>query len=187
MDSEFPQNPDPGLAGSLLLADPSLRESTFFRTVLVLSDHQKAAGARGYVVNRPLDQKVGDFLGSKEFAEVWQVPVFSGGPVSRNELMFISIAWDSLEKRLHWSDPLGLEGAKKAVAGGGHVRAFLGYSGWAPKQLESEIERKSWICHPASPEVLEGTADENLWSRLLNGMGPFYQMLAAMPADPGLN
>lgn len=187
MNPEIPQSSDSGLAGTLLLADPSLRESTFFRTVLVLSDHEKAAGARGYVVNRPLDQKVGDFLGSKEFAEVWNVPVYSGGPVSLNELMFISMAWDSKEKRLDWSDPLGLEGAKRVLSGGGQVRAFMGYSGWAPKQLESEIERKSWICHPASPEILEEAADENLWSRLLGGMGPFYQMLAAMPADPGLN
>lgn len=188
MNSENPSSPsESNLSGSLILADPSLREPTFFRTVLILTDHGKTSGARGYVLNRPMERKVGDFLGSKEFSEVWEVPVFSGGPVAGNELMFISLNWNRPRNRIQWSEPLGIQGAKKVLSTGGEVRGFLGYAGWTAGQLEDEINRKAWIRRAPPKEALDAEAGEELWTNLLASMGPFYQLLARTPADPGLN
>ena len=48
--------------GSLILADPSLRESTFFRCVLLLTEHSRQTGAFGYILKRPIGKKVGEKL-----------------------------------------------------------------------------------------------------------------------------
>lgn len=186
-DNSPPSTPEPNLSGSIILADPSLRDPSFFRTVLILTDHGKQSGARGYVLNRPIERTVGDFLSAKEFSEVWEVPVFSGGPVAGNELTFISFNWNGPRNRIQWSEPLGLQGAKKMLTAGDEVRGFLGYAGWTAGQLEDEIQRKAWIRRAPPREVLDTEAGEELWTRLLAGMGPFYQLLAKTPVDPGLN
>lgn len=187
MNSESSPPAGPSLSGSLILAHPSLREPAFFRTVLFLAEHGAATGARGFVLNRPLDQKVGDFLGSKEFSEVWDVPIFAGGPVAGNELMFMSLDWNRQDGGIQWSGSLGLHGAKKVLSGGGDVRAFLGYAGWSPGQLEGEMTRHAWIRQAPKREALDAEAGEELWTRLLAGMGGMYRILSKAPADPGLN
>src|SRR6056297_2150358 len=50
------------LKGSLLLADPGLKEPTFFQSVLLLTEHSDENGALGYILNRPLGRNVGDLL-----------------------------------------------------------------------------------------------------------------------------
>lgn len=178
---------EPNLSGSLILAHPSLREPAFFRTVLFLTEHSPAGGARGFVLNRPMERKVGDFLGSKEFSDVWDVPIFSGGPVGSNELMFMSLDWNRRGDGIQCSGSLGLQGAKKVLSGGGQVRAFVGYAGWSPGQLEGEMTRHAWIRQAPNREALDAEAGEQLWTNLLASKGGMYRILSKAPADPGLN
>ena len=70
------------LDGNVLLADPSLTDPHFRRTVLFLNGHSSVVGAEGYVLNRPLGKTVGELTLSMETPDLKEVPVFVGGPVA---------------------------------------------------------------------------------------------------------
>jgi putative transcriptional regulator len=67
------------------------------------------------------------------------------------------------------------------------ARAFAGYAGWSPGQLEGELEREDWII--ASPETDDVFSDEGLalWSSVLRRKGGRYELIARMPVDPSVN
>jgi putative transcriptional regulator len=174
------------LRGSLLLADPSLTDPNFHRSVLLLTDHAHDKGAHGYILNRPTGQTTGDLLSAAEFKALAGVPVYLGGPVSPEQLTFASFTWKG-PSAFVWNTHLTREDAAERLSRGETVRAFVGYSGWAEGQLENEIKHRSWItCKPAAA-ILRGDNARTLWNDLLKSMGPWFHLLSKIPDDPGLN
>ncbi|MDB4687038.1 YqgE/AlgH family protein, partial [Akkermansiaceae bacterium] len=78
----------PKLDKKLLLADPSLRDGTFNKSVVLLAEHTPEEGAFGLILNHPSGKTVGDLISDPEFLELWQIPVHLGGPVARDQLTF---------------------------------------------------------------------------------------------------
>jgi putative transcriptional regulator len=175
------------LKGSLILADPSLRDPNFFRSVLLLTEHRHDHGAHGYILNRPLGKKVSEVLASDDFSGLHDVPIFIGGPVSQEHLTFVSLTWQPSSHELAFATHLSTEEAKRRRAEGQTIRAFIGYSGWGEGQLEAELRKKAWITRKPEAAILRGSKGEDLWNRLLSSMGPYYRMLANSPEDPSLN
>jgi len=66
-------------------------------------------------------------------------------------------------------------------------RAFMGYSGWAPGQLENELEAGSWLTIPADPTLVFEKDPAHIWAEVLQTLDISYKMYADMPADPTLN
>ncbi len=81
------------LAGSLLVAHPSMLDPNFRRTVLFISEHDPNEGALGMIINRPLDRQVADLVTDTPPPGLAGVPVFLGGPVGKNQLMFAAFEW----------------------------------------------------------------------------------------------
>ena len=81
---EAPQN----LAGSLLIAHPNMLDPNFRRAILFVSAHDPSDGAMGVILNRPLDKHVSDLVSETPPEGLADVPVFLGGPVGKNQLMF---------------------------------------------------------------------------------------------------
>ena len=81
------------LAGSLLVAHPNMLDPNFRRTVLFISEHDPGEGALGVIINRPLDRQVADLVTESTPAGLAEVPVFLGGPVGNNQLMFAAFEW----------------------------------------------------------------------------------------------
>src|SRR5437773_10685466 len=75
-------------AGSLLVAHPNMLDPNFRRTVLFISEHDPSQGALGVIINRPLDRQVADLVTDAPPVGLAEVPVFLGGPVGKNQLMF---------------------------------------------------------------------------------------------------
>ena len=187
MTDDF-DNPGPlNLRGSLILADPSLRDPNFARTVLLLTDHERDQGAHGYVLNRPMGKRVGELLTDPVFQPLAEVPIFHGGPVSPERLTFASLSWDGVAGRLDFTTHLSVDDARLFRQGGGEVRAFIGYSGWGEGQLENELKQRAWITRKPAPEVVAMSSPATLWEELLRSMGPHFGLLARMPEDPSLN
>ena len=88
------------LKGSLILADPSLKDPGFERSVLLLTNHQEEDGAAGFILNKPMGKKVSDLIQIDEMRELGDLPVFLGGPVSSDQLTFASINWDAKDEEL---------------------------------------------------------------------------------------
>src|SRR5437764_12967126 len=82
------------LAGSLLVAHPNMLDPNFRRTVLFISAHDAEDGALGVILNRPLDKQVSELVGDEPPPALADVPVFLGGPVGRNQLMFAAFEWE---------------------------------------------------------------------------------------------
>lgn len=174
------------LKGSLILADPSLRDPNFFRSVLILTEHRHDKGAHGYILNRPLNKVVGDVLEANEFTELRQVPIYIGGPVGQEHLTFAAFEWRADGSILNYATHLSTAEAIRRIQAGETIRAFLGYSGWGEGQLENELKQKSWIPRKPASGVLT-TATVELWTEMLSSMGPWYQLLAGTPENPSLN
>src|SRR6266508_4297197 len=96
------------LAGSLLVAHPNMLDPNFRRTVLFISAHDPKEGALGVIINRPLDRQVVDLVTETPPAGLADVPVFLGGPVGKNQLMFAAFEWQKGEG-LKLNHKVGLE------------------------------------------------------------------------------
>lgn len=177
----------PSLAGNLLLAVPSMRDPNFKRTVIFVAAHNTEDGAFGYVLNRPLEQRVADLLPDQELGGLGQVPVYIGGPVATDKLAFASLNWNRKKGTLRCQTHLSVADAIHELSMGHDVRGFVGYSGWTGGQIEGEIERKSWIIAPPRKVVLTLEQPNTLWSAVLDEMGPVFRLMADMPERVELN
>ena len=172
--------------GDLLLADPSLRDGIFHKSVVLLAQHSHE-GAFGLILNQPSEHTVSDFLTEESFASLARIPVYVGGPVASEHLTFAAF-WLSPEKELRFSIRISAEDAiERSKQHGVVVRAFTGYSGWSAGQLEEELERNSWVPSPAPENFLGMTHDQSLWRDTLNGLSAFHRLLALCPEHPWLN
>jgi len=183
LDDEPPRR---SLAGSLLVAHPNMLDPNFRRTVLFISAHDPKEGALGVIINRPLDRQVADLVTETPPASLAEVPVFLGGPVGKNQLMFAAFEWQKGEGlKLN----VGLEEASDAVdpKNPAAICAFVGYAGWGAGQLEAEMKQKAWLLQKPRPSVLNLDGLPRLWFDIMRTLGPWYKMLAAAPDDPSLN
>jgi putative transcriptional regulator len=183
LDGETPQS----LAGSLLVAHPNMLDPNFRRTVLFISAHDPNDGALGVIINRPLEKQVADLVTEVPPEGLADVPVFLGGPVGKNQLIFAAFEWQK-GAGLKLNHNIALEEAKEgADQKRNSICAFVGYAGWGAGQLETEMKQKAWIVQKPSRAVLKLDRLPKLWFDIMRGLGPWYKMLAAAPDDPSLN
>ena len=179
----MPQN----LTGSLLIAHPNMLDPNFRRSVLFISAHDPNDGAMGVILNRPLDKQVADLVGDAPPEGLADVPVFLGGPVGKNQLMFAAFEWED-SNGLKLNHNVGVDEAHERIGEDpAAIRAFVGYAGWGAGQLEAEMKQKAWILQKPTRAALAAERLPKLWFEIMRGLGPWYKMLAAAPDDPSLN
>jgi putative transcriptional regulator len=173
------------LAGSLLLAHPSMKDPNFRRSVILMSVHN-AEGAMGVVLNRPLGKRLGELTGDFALGPLASVPLFTGGPVQNEQLVLA--AWQTRADgfRLHF----GIEPDKALqllAEDDTHVRGFLGYSGWSGGQLENEMKHGTWVVADVPEDLLTHPQDDTLWRAVLGREGAEWRLLANEPEHPEEN
>jgi putative transcriptional regulator len=178
------------LAGQLLLASPALRDPNFKRAVVLVSMHTEE-GAMGVVLNRPSAVTVSEAVPQLEQAVSELEPVYVGGPVQPNSIVFLAEFLDPTPAgllvfgRIGFPAPdAGIDELTEATA---RRRVFAGYAGWGEGQLDAEIDQGDWIAQAALPEDVFTDLPEGLWSRVLTRKGGGYALVARMPADPSVN
>ena len=175
------------LAGSLLVAHPNMLDPNFRRSVLYISAHDPNDGALGVILNRPLDKQVADLVSDTPPEGLEDVPVFLGGPVGKNQLMFAAFEWED-DDGLKLNHNVGLDEAHERVGSDPtSIRAFVGHAGWTAGQLEAEMQQKVWLLQKPSRASLTPERLPKLWFEIMSRLGPWYKMLAAAPDDPSLN
>lgn len=182
---ERPTGAKESLAGSLLLAHPSMRDPNFRRSVVLMSVHN-AEGAMGVVLNRPMGKRLGEFSGDFALGPLAGVPIFTGGPVQTEQLVLA--AWQARDDgfRLHF----GVEPDKAIqllAEEGTEVRAFVGYSGWSAGQLENEMAHHTWVVAAVPEDLLDHAQEEIMWRTMLGRVGAEWRLLADEPDDPAAN
>jgi len=111
--------------------------------------------------------------------------VYLGGPVSPESVVALGDFEQPEEAGTHVVGSLGTldpDGTNDSLR---RLRVFAGYAGWAPGQLDGELEQEAWIVDSAEPEDPFRTGD--IWSEALERKGGRYRLMATMPADPSLN
>lgn len=167
-----------------------MRDENFQRTVVLLVEHGDQ-GSLGFVLNRRLDVRIIEVVEDLAGADL---PVFLGGPVEPNTLHYVHRLPDLPGSRkvyegLYWGGDFD---ALKRLALLGQLQEreilfFIGYSGWSPGQLDSELRRKSWIIAPENLDFVFEHDPPKLWRDLLHSLGDKYRVISNYPTDPRMN
>lgn len=171
------------LRAHLLVAAPSLFD--YFRRTVVLVIEHSDEGAMGVVLNRSSETTVAEAVPTlAEHADDEEL-VHVGGPVAPEAVVALGEFEDPEEAGTPVIGSLGVVDPDRPDASLRRLRVYAGYAGWAPGQLEDEIEQGAWIIESADPD--DPFRDGDLWSDALQRKGGAYALLATMPADPSLN
>ena len=195
--------PAPLQIGTLLVATPALESLAFDRTVVLITHYSETDITMGLVINQPLGKRIRRYAtdslqqltgGEDACAELGRI-FYQGGPVHQRYLFF-----------LHRLDGL-VEGGTRILDGpylGGNLdtkyaeadilrpdaprlRFYLGYAGWEPGQLESEISAGTWFLAPSEPEVVLASTPETMWQTVMYSLGGKYRPISVFPKDPSVN
>lgn len=158
--------------GVFLVATDNLKFSSFRETVVLIT-HSSDRGATGIAINRPSQISLHDaFPDIKQFKQR-KDELYLGGPVLSNRVFVLMMTerphagMHPIGKNLFFTTGLdavahGVENLKS----GEHTRAYAGYTGWAPGQLEAEIERGDWRIIAHDPSIIFETNTQSVWFRL---------------------
>lgn len=184
------------LTGQFLIAAKHLRDSNFYRSVVLIVEHNEA-GATGLVINRPSQVTVSRALkGHFELPETGEV-VFSGGPVEKEALFILhnSEEFDGNESPvvpgLYVGNSASVFEDIVVSVSEGHAdlkfRIFAGCAGWSPNQLEGEIGRGDWLTFPATTDMIFHKDPYAIWDLLCHLISRQGDFLPSIPSNPELN
>lgn len=183
------------MAGSLLIAAPDMPDPNFTRAIVYLIEHDHT-GSLGVVITRHSETEVASILPA--WADVCASPaVFHiGGPVKPDTgiaLAVLSAGADGsydvglqqIEGRVHVvdldSDPAQLRDRCDGM------RVFVGYTGWAPGQLQGELDRGDWYVAPSLPTDLLAPARVDVWGEVLRRQDMPLPLYATYTGDGEVN
>ena len=177
--------------GTILIADPFLKDPNFLRTVILLCEHREE-GSFGFVLNRKLKYVVGDLVSDLEGCDF---PIFYGGPVQQNTIHFLHrcpgliTGGEKITDEIYWGgefeEVTALLGNNKLSPN--DIRLFLGYSGWGEGQLNNEFTENTWLTTHSSGQLVFGDDETAVWKNALRQLGGKYEQLIHYPIDPQLN
>jgi putative transcriptional regulator len=128
-------------------------------------------GALGVVLNRPSDVPLIAALPEVEELRKRKDLVFLGGPVARDRMVLLLRAAAAPPQSIKVFDQVYATGSLSALRSSiGHnepVRAYAGYAGWGPGQLDAEVARGDWLIGPADSKAIFDDPPTAMWSRLV--------------------
>ncbi|MCP4871235.1 MAG: hypothetical protein GY898_21200 [Proteobacteria bacterium] len=183
------------MATALLVATPQMVDVFFSKTVVLLCEYNEE-GAIGIVVNRLTGLDADKVLDQMEVPAGGGIagPVHWGGPVQPGAV-FLTYARPSAadgqqdEAVFEVGETIGVSPSRvviEAVAGESeNAGAFLslGYAGWAPGQLDGEIETGSWIYMEVDQEMLFSLPADERWQHCIDSLGVDPAMIWMTPVS----
>lgn len=175
--------------GRILISEPFLLDPNFQRSVILLTEHNDL-GSVGFVLNQPTELNL-----TEAFQDIdgEDIILYQGGPVELNSLHYIHSNKEirnsvRVAHNIFWGGDIEevKEGLRLGAFDPKSFRFFVGYSGWAPGQLEGELEQGAWMVSELSSEEIFGN-DTELWKTAVKKLGGDDSLLANSPSDPHLN
>ncbi|NEY90818.1 YqgE/AlgH family protein [Tabrizicola oligotrophica] len=169
------------LTGKFLVAMPGMGDPRFEKSVILVCAHSDE-GAMGIIVNKPVEEVT--FAGLLDHLNILRAPdgrdiaVHFGGPVERGRGFVLhsrdyrgGAATMKIEGGFGMTATLDVLEALARGEGPHRALLALGYSGWGPGQLESEIARNDWLTSEADAGLVFAEDDTGKWVGALRGMG----------------
>jgi putative transcriptional regulator len=174
--------------GRILISEPFLYDYFFKRSVILLADHNDE-GSFGVIINKPVSAPFNEVV--RDFPE-FDARIFLGGPVQGDSLFFLHTLGEQIEgsipimEGIYWGGDI--ENVRELISMNlldrDNIRFFIGYSGWAPQQLDGELKRNSWVVSHINKEQLLHTQPSVMWSQYLQHLGEEYSFWTNYPDDP---
>lgn len=173
-------SPD-GLRGKLLIAMPGMGDPRFERSVIYLCEHNEQ-GAMGLIVNKATPEirfaELAEQLDLGGRDTVPDMPVHFGGPVENSRgFVLHSADYTESEATLKVDDTFGMTATLDVVKhiadgqGPDHAIFALGYAGWGPGQLESELQQNGWLTADAESDIVFSADNGGKWAAALKSLG----------------
>jgi len=159
------------LTGSFLISTPQMPDPRFEEQVILICAHGEE-GAMGVAVNKPNPYfSIEEILRSSNLPVPEQTlpPVHIGGPVELESAFILYQSGYRAEHQLEISSTLSLSRETKILedisrgAGPENYLFLLGYAGWGPGQLESELIADGWLSLPADDTIIFAVANDEKW------------------------
>ncbi len=170
------------LTSTLLVAMPQLEDPNFFRTVMLIVEHDQA-GTFGLVLNRTVDLLASTLCASLDVK--WRgdpdANIRWGGPVEPNSGWLL----------LNQPQGVDLDDSAFTQVGGENlflarsveilrcasnesasdIRFYLGYAGWGPGQLEWEMSQGAWLVAPPNCDTVFKCSIDSMWDETVRSLG----------------
>lgn len=163
--------------GRLLVATPAMGSNYFRESVILLTAHGRM-GSVGVIINRPTVLKVADLLPRSG----GRSPVYEGGPVHPHLMSLLVMSprdGGTSSRKMHGvSFVFGTRQVLERLPllhHGWRYRLYTGYSGWAPGQLEREIQRGAWYVLESGGAQIFDIHPDLLWLRLIRRLFPLEE------------
>jgi putative transcriptional regulator len=171
----FPSiSPSELAAGKFLVARPNTGGPYFHRTVILLLEYGRS-GAVGLILNRPTDIALTQLIPDMESLKGRSDHAFLGGPVEGGLMLMLYRASEPPPNTHQVIGNTHVSGSfdtlNAFVEGGakpGSYRVYVGYSGWAPRQLEAEVLRGAWLIEPADERMVFEMDSDKVWRELIH-------------------
>ena len=156
----------------LLIAHPAFRDMEYRQTVLIAAP-VPSGGHVGVILNRPTRRSLGSLFPEHEPSKKVVAPVHCGGPFSRGALVALVKAQSApgpgtvlLMKNLYLAFRANtIDHVIETMPN--EARYFVGYVGWRPGELRSEIDRGLWSVLDADVDTIFRRDADGLWEELL--------------------
>tara|TARA_B100001057_G_scaffold93722_1_gene90085 strand:- start:1 stop:567 length:567 start_codon:yes stop_codon:yes gene_type:complete len=164
--------------GKLLISSPEIVGDLFDKSIILICEHD-ANGTMGFIINKPLiDINVGTIWANLGYEEKnlrsASEDVFIGGPLASNAMFVIHSPEYFIDKKtIKVCEEISVTGTKEITddiqkgQGPRKLLFLLGYSGWAPGQLEDEIMRDSWFVSEKIENLIFSVDYQSKWSEAL--------------------
>ncbi len=177
--------------GTILIAEPFITDETFFRNVVLIIDDNNE-GTYGVIINDSSNLLMK--AASEEDGSEISLKLYFGGPMESKKTMNFLHSSNDIKDTLSIGDGMYWGGdAHEIIAkhqtgelNESNAVAIAGYCGWGPKQLEKEIEEKTWIISNFKRAYMLMNA-QFVWKKCLSDLGGEYTWLAQAPNDVQLN
>jgi len=167
-----------GTAPILLLSMPQMTDPNFARSVVLLCDYTDQ-GAFGLVVNRPMNEPAWTLVKTDPPVTVHpDLRLWIGGPVDpqRTWVLMSEAQGPDDEQReitpgvlLSVSHDLTLEMLQAPPST--KTRVIVGYSAWAPGQLDNELAESSWLMMEVDPALIFSVPADQMWETAIRRLG----------------
>lgn len=181
--------------GSLLVAEPFLKERYFNHAVICLVDYAPGDSAMGIVLNRLTGHPLQSLLSAIKVKD--PIPVYCGGPLSCDRLYFIHTLGDLIPGSRHIDGNLYIGGDFNTMVDivnsgypvEGSMRFFIGYSGWSENQLDTELRDNVWAVAqpPADVATLLTGSEDTYWHNTVRRLGDAHRGWLYHPQNPQAN
>lgn len=182
------------LTGKILIAMPGMRDPRFARSVVLICAHSDE-GTMGLVLNRPLPElafaDLLEQLGIDSSDHSRKIEVRFGGPVEPGRGFVLHANLEDVgddntdDGHLNIGPGLAMTTTRDVLeelargSGPDCAVLVLGYAGWGPGQLESEMAENGWLTGESAADLVFGSDNDDKWAAALRAQGIDPSLLSA--------